>query len=178
MRDLRADFEAQALPWMDPLYRFAVRLLGSAAEDATDLVQETYLRAFRSFYQFRRGSDCKSWLFQIMYSIFVNQYRKKRRQPKTITFQELEKQFCLAAQAPNHLEKKSEDIEGALKRLPQKFRTAILLVDVEEFSYEEAAAAMNCAVGTVRSRLHRARKLLYLALIEYARTHGYAEKTA
>jgi RNA polymerase sigma-70 factor (ECF subfamily) len=178
MRDLRADFEAQALPWMDPLYRFAVRLLGSAAEDATDLVQETYLRAYRSFHQFKHGSDCKSWLFQIMYSIFVNQYRKKRRTPEMIAFQELGKKFSAAAQEPNHFGNDSEDIEGALKELPEKFRTAILLVDVEEFSYEEAASAMNCAVGTVRSRLHRARKLLYLALIDYARAHGYAERTA
>jgi RNA polymerase sigma-70 factor, ECF subfamily len=177
MRDLRADFEAQALPLKDTLYRFAVRLLYSAAEDATDLVQETYLRAYRSFYQFKDGTDCKSWLFQIMYSIFVNQYRKKQRQPETIAFYDLEKKITPATQEPAGLEIHSENVEGALKELPENFRTAILLVDVEEFSYEEAATAMNCPVGTVRSRLFRARKLLYVALIEYARTLGYAEKT-
>jgi RNA polymerase sigma-70 factor, ECF subfamily len=176
MRDLQADFEAQALPWMDTLYRFAVRLLYSAAEDATDLVQETYLRAYRSFHQFKHGTDCKSWLHQIMYSIFVNQYRKKQREPETIVLNDLEKRFISATEVPERLAIHSEHVEGALKELSDDFRTAILLVDVEEFSYEEAAAAMNCPVGTVRSRLFRARKLLYISLVEYARSNGYADK--
>jgi RNA polymerase sigma-70 factor, ECF subfamily len=176
MRDLRADFEAQALPWMDTLYRFAVRLLCSADEDATDLVQETYLRAYRSFYQFEQGTNCKSWLFQIMYSIFVNQYRRKQREPETIAFHDLEKKFSSFASGPD-FQSQGDDVEGALKRLPEEFRTVILLVDVEEFSYEEAASAMNCPVGTVRSRLFRARKLLYISLAEYARANGYADKS-
>jgi RNA polymerase sigma-70 factor, ECF subfamily len=176
MRDLQANFEAQALPWMDTLYRFAVRLLCSAAEDATDLVQDTYLRAYRSFYQFKDGTDCKSWLFQIMYSIFVNQYRKKQREPETIAFHELEKKLLAAAPEPERFCVHSEYVEGALKELSDEFRTAILLVDVEEFTYEEAAEAMNCPVGTVRSRLFRARKLLYISLGEYAKANGYADK--
>src|SRR5262245_23319712 len=112
MRDLRADFEVQALPWMDTLYRFAARLLNSAEEDPTDLVQETYLRAFRSFYQFKHGTDCRSWLFQIMYSIFVNQYRKKQREPETIALHELEKKSILATQEPQRLRIHSEFIES------------------------------------------------------------------
>jgi RNA polymerase sigma-70 factor, ECF subfamily len=175
MRDLRADFEAQALPWMETLYRFAARLLYSAAEDATDLVQETYLRAYRSFYQFEQGTNCKSWLFQIMYSIFVNQYRRKQREPDTIAFHDLEKKFSSSAPGAD-FQYQGDDVDGALKQLPEEFRTVILLVDVEEFSYEEAAAAMNCPVGTVRSRLFRARKLLYISLAEYARAKGYADK--
>jgi RNA polymerase sigma-70 factor, ECF subfamily len=178
MLDLRADFEAQALPWMDTLYRFALRLLSSAKEEPADLVQETYLRAYRSFYQFKQGSNCKSWLFQIMYSIFVNQYRRKQKEPETLAFHELEKRFIASVQQPNCFEKRASDVERALKRLPEEFRTAILLVDVEELSYEEAAVAMNCPVGTIRSRLFRARKLLYISLVEYARANGYADKSA
>jgi RNA polymerase sigma-70 factor, ECF subfamily len=177
----RRRFEETALPFLRAIHSVAWRLTHDA-EEARDLVQETCLRAYRTFEGFRAGTNCKAWLLTILYSIFVNRYRKKRRQPRTISIEELEKQF------PTRVESAPSDrlsdrlwsdreVEEALAALPEDFRSAVLLVDVGELTYEEAAAALACPVGTVRSRLFRARKALFVSLQDYARRAGYPRPT-
>jgi RNA polymerase sigma-70 factor, ECF subfamily len=175
--DRRTRFEAAALPWMRALYGMAFRLT-HGSDEASDLVQETYLRAFRGFDSFVPGTNCKAWLFRILYSVFINRSRKAQREPAGMSIEDLEKRYQVwveagggpAAGAPTSFT--DGEIEEALRHLPESFRSAVLLVDVEELSYEEAAAALECPIGTLRSRLFRARKLLFAALQGYARqTH-------
>jgi RNA polymerase sigma-70 factor (ECF subfamily) len=177
----RNQFAAIALPFTRPLYN-AARRLAYTHEDASDLVQETYLRAYRTFDNFTLGTNCKAWLFTILYSIFVNKYRKEQREPEAVSAEELEERFdrCLAgAWDPQQLlilEQVGTEVDQALNRLPETFRSVVLLVDVEEMSYEETAAVLSCPVGTVRSRLYRARKLLFTELQQYALLQGYGKK--
>jgi RNA polymerase sigma-70 factor (ECF subfamily) len=185
-RNTREEFEATALPFLPDSYRFALRLT-QRPEDARDLVQETYLRAYRTFGNFREGTNCRAWLFTILYSIFVNQYRKEKREPKFLSVEELEARFDGTVRGeipggpvaePASLEAWTDsEVEAALAELPESSRATVLLVDVEELTYEEAAEALGCAVGTVRSRLSRARKLLYTALQDAARRRGYLKDT-
>lgn len=177
--DKRQHFEATALPFLSALYGYAIRLTRNG-ETARDLVQETCLRAYRTFDNFRPGTNCKAWLFTILYSIFVNRYWKKQREPKTVPLDEIEREFRGALEADDAIRAAGRDpvwtdpdIDAALGVLPEAFRATVVLVDVEELTYEEAAVAMNCPVGTVRSRLNRARKLLFVALHEHARRAGY-----
>ena len=181
----RADFERTTLPFMHKLYGAACRLVG--AEEARDLVQETYLRAYRTFAGFEPGTNCKAWLFTIMYSVFANRYRKRRRQPTTLSIEELEAQRGQSLPAKgwgSHLEVLQNpdlgwagpEVDGALGRLPEEFRGAILLVDVGELTYEEASRALGCPLGTLRSRLFRARKLLFDSLQEHAAKLGYGKR--
>lgn len=179
----RAQFETTALPFMRAIYNAALRLT-HRSEDASDLVQETYLRAYRTFSNFSPGTNCKAWLFTIMYSIFVNKYRKEQRQPESVSVEELEEKFhrlLAAAEWDPYLEQDAgvmaAEVVQALNKLPESFRLAVLLVDVEEMSYEEAAAILNCPLGTLRSRLFRARKLLFLELQPYAQRKGYRQKS-
>jgi RNA polymerase sigma-70 factor (ECF subfamily) len=175
-----ARFEAAALPFMSALYNKASYLTRSP-EDARDLVQETYLRAFRTFSSFQEGTNCKAWLFTILFSIFINKYRKQQREPGTVSIEEMEDVFhrTLAdsnwetnfAALSGH-EWQGTEVNQAIARLPEDFRSAVLLVDVEGFTYEEAAAVLNCPVGTLRSRLFRARRTLFIALREYAEKIG------
>jgi RNA polymerase sigma-70 factor (ECF subfamily) len=178
----RARFEAAAIPLMKHVLN-AARYLAHSPEDARDLAQETYLRAYRTFENFRPGTNCKAWLFTILYSIFVNRYRKQQREPKTIPVEELEEKFhrslhAAEERAPSRnsdgtLRWSDADIAAALNELPEDFRAAVLMVDVEELTYEETARALDCPIGTVRSRLSRARKLLYTSLEDRARREGY-----
>lgn len=181
--DRRRRFEDTALPWMGAIYGTALRLTGRP-EDARDLVQETYLRAYRTADNFRPGTNAKAWLSTILYSIFVNRYRKRQREPKMVSLEEMETRFWEISTPPAQKEAglagdgrapswTEREVERAVAELPESFRTAVLLVDVEEFSYEETAAVMDCPVGTVRSRLSRARKMLFVALEQYARRTGY-----
>ena len=178
----RAEFEATAVPLMKALYN-AARRLTDGPEDAADVVQETYLRAYRTFESFTPGTNCKAWLFTIMYSVFINEYRRKQRRP-TVSLDDLEQRFEGFLEAPNDTEaaaatvelrgiRVGAEVEGALKRLPPDFSAPVLLVDVEGFSYDEAAAVLRCPVGTVRSRLFRARRLLFAALQDYAGQAGF-----
>ncbi len=179
----RRRFENEAVPFMQPLYRTAVHLTRSA-DEARDLVQETYLRAYRAFDQFTAGTNCKAWLFTIMHSIFNTAYRKARREEKGVQALALEAERDLesagsdGAGAQDFVNAPAEwvdaEVERALKQLPEDFRSVVLLVDIGELSYDEAATALQCPVGTVRSRLFRARKLLYAALQDYAGEKGYA----
>jgi RNA polymerase sigma-70 factor (ECF subfamily) len=168
---------------MRAVYNTALRLT-HRPEDASDLAQETYLRAYRAFESFAAGTNCKAWLFTILYSVFVNRYRKLQREPRRVSIDELEERYqvFLKAEGPadpllamlgSESRSLDSEIEEALRQLPESFRSAVLLVDIEELSYEEAAAALGCPVGTLRSRLFRARKLLFGALRGYARQTGY-----
>ena len=181
-----ARFEAAALPWMSALHHKALTLTRRPAE-AADLVQETFLRAYRTFENFEAGTNCRAWLFTILYSIFVNKYRKAQREPDLISMDELEEAHHreladpawddeFAALAGVELDWQGPEISAALGKLPEEFRSAVLLVDVEEFTYEEAAAVLNCPVGTLRSRLFRARRVLFVELRDYARKMGFIER--
>jgi RNA polymerase sigma-70 factor (ECF subfamily) len=179
----RAQFEATALPFMRSVYNTALSLT-RRPEDASDLVQETYLRAYRTFSNFAPGTNCKAWLFTIMYSIFVNKYRKEQREPEFVSVEELEEKFHRSLAAADwdpyvarNMGVMAAEVDQALNRLPESFRLAVLLVDVEEMSYDEAATILNCPIGTLRSRLFRARKLLFLELQPYAQKKGYSQRS-
>ncbi len=178
-----ARFESAALPFMDALYHKAL-VLTRRPEDASDLVQETYLRAYRNFASFTEGTNCKAWLFTIQYSIFVNKYRKAQREPDTVSLDELDAAFehvladenwdaDFATLTGSELDWQEPEVSDALGKLPEEFRSAVLLVDVEELSYEEAAGVLACPIGTLRSRLARARRILFVALRDYARARGF-----
>jgi RNA polymerase sigma-70 factor (ECF subfamily) len=171
METLRSRFERIALPLMSVLYRGALRMTKNP-DDARDLVQETYLRAYRTFSNFREGTNCKAWLFAISYSIFINKYRKRLREPLTVPIEDVEEQFADAASQTVTFPE-SPPVEQALSQLEEPFRSAVVLVDMEELTYEEAAEVLKCPVGTVRSRLFRARKTLFTKLSAYAGKLGY-----
>lgn len=182
-----ARFEAVALPFMDALYNKALQLT-RRPEDAGDLVQETFLRAYRTFGNFTEGTNGKAWLFTILYSIFINKYRKEQREPDTVSLDELEETFqqtladhdweaTFIALVDSERDWTGPEVREALGQLPENFRTAILLVDVEGLTYEEAAAVVMCPVGTLRSRLFRARRMLFVALRNYARKMGFIRGT-
>lgn len=176
----RESFERDALPHMEALYNFAVRMTMDQAE-AEDLVQETYLKAYRFFDKFEPGTNCKAWLFRIMKNSYINRYRKARKAPQTVDYSTVE-EFCHTISAegfdagnPAPFEHLLDDeVTIAIEQLPEDFRTAVILCDIEGFTYEEIAEFADCPVGTVRSRLHRGRRLLRDALLEYAASRGYA----
>ena len=149
-------FEREALPQMKSLYGTAYRLTRNAA-DAEDLVQETYLRAFRAFQSYRPDTNIRGWLFTILYRVRADQFRKAGRSPKTV---ELPDDLAAAAQPSDDLASGREDIERALDGLPEAFRTAVVLRDLQDFTYEEIARIMDIPIGTVMSRIHRGRALL------------------
>lgn len=161
------------------LYRTA-RRLSQQPDDAGDLVQETLLRAYRTFESFQPGTNAKAWLFTILYSIQSNIWRRDRRTPQEVSLDEIDERFRRAVtsgtpDAERRLLTRldaSPEVDNALRRLPEVYRAVVLLIDVEELTYEEAAAALACPVGTVRSRLARGRKLLFVALHEYAKRIG------
>jgi RNA polymerase sigma-70 factor (ECF subfamily) len=167
VRVAASGFEDTCLPFTRALYGTAVRLT-QRPEDASDLVQETFLRAYQGFDRFREGSNAKAWLFTILHSVFVNRYRKARREPDRVSIDDVDERFLAArnghpglasAAAPT-----TAELESALARLPEVHRLTILLVDIEGFSYEEAADCLAVPVGTVRSRLFRGRKMLFVLL--------------
>lgn len=180
--DRRHRFEALALPLSTALFGFAVRLTRDR-DRAADLVQDALLRGYRTFDGFRPGTNAKAWLFQILYSVFVNDYHMQRRRPPVVSMDELEQRYqqcleipdweaCRAVLENPALERHPGEVAQAVASLPETFRHALVLVDVEELSYEEAAEVMDCPLGTLRSRLHRARKLLAVELQDYARRIG------
>jgi RNA polymerase sigma-70 factor (ECF subfamily) len=182
------EFERQALPFLSSLYNTAFRLARNA-EDAEDLVQETYLRAYRSFDQFTPGTNLKAWLFRILKNAFINEYRKRRATPVEEEFGALEDSFesridsdrYPAAKNPEQeaLERSlDEDVQRALDLLPPDYRMAVLLADLEGFSYKEIAEILEIPIGTVMSRLYRGRKQLEEVLLRYARSHNYLPEGA
>jgi RNA polymerase sigma-70 factor (ECF subfamily) len=167
---------------MDQLYAAALRYTKNP-EDARDLVQDTYIKAFTSFHQFEDGTNLRAWLYRVLTTTFINSYRKKQRQP-LIANNELEDwQIDRAQSHTSDLGKSAEvealenlpdsDIKNALQELPDEFRMAVYLADVEGFSYKEIAEIIDIPAGTVMSRLHRGRKLLREKLADYARELGY-----
>ncbi len=179
----RAEFEAIALPWLDAVYRVALRLTRQPA-DAADLAQETLLRAYRTFGNFQPGTNSRAWLFTIMYSIFINEQRRLARRGVHVPIDLLEQDDALTAPSdagPSQTLMNDvvrgfgvgPEVARALGSLTPEFRAAVLLVDAEAMTYEEAAAVLQCPVGTVRSRLYRARRHLAAALREYATRSGF-----
>ncbi|MBI1849420.1 MAG: sigma-70 family RNA polymerase sigma factor [Planctomycetes bacterium] len=173
--DLRARFEAEALPHFRAVFNVARRLT-RRDEDAHDLTQEAFFRAYRKFDTFAPGTNCKAWLFTITYSLFVNRYHRDRRDPHVVPLDQHDEVPGRGSTDARHVPTPARaavaaDVETALAELPEEYRAAILLVDVEELSYEEAAAALGCPVGTIRSRLFRARKHLAASLRDYDMAH-------
>ncbi len=179
MDQRRQEFEATALPFARSLYGTALRLTGRA-DDAADLVQETFLRAYRTFDSFRIGTNAKAWLFTILRSVLANRYKRMRRAPPTVPFDEIEERFGrVAPSVTSPLEEPGvEEVGRALGSLAEEFRLAVLLVDVEGLTYEEAARALGCPVGTIRSRLARGRRALFIELRGYARGAGYPDRSS
>jgi RNA polymerase sigma-70 factor (ECF subfamily) len=176
-------FEQDTAPLLDPLYASALRMTRSPA-DAEDLVQETMLRAYRSFDRFEPGTNLKAWLFRIMTNAYINIYRKRQREPQQISAEEVE-DFDLYRELKTHdpqFEATPEnivldqlldaDIVTAIEDLPEQFRLAVILSDVEGFTYAEMAEIMEVPMGTVMSRLHRGRKALQKRLLNLAREKG------
>lgn len=180
-QELRAVFQRDAVPHMDALYNFALRMTMDAAE-AEDLVQETYLKAFRFFDSFEQGTNCKAWLFRIMKNSYINRYRKAQKTPETVDYDAVE-EFYYSIRSDSAAESDlssmlfnnilDDEVTAAIERLPEDFRTVVILCDIEGFTYEEIAEFVDCPVGTVRSRLHRGRKLLRDSLLDYATEKGY-----
>jgi RNA polymerase sigma-70 factor (ECF subfamily) len=178
----RARFEAEMVPLLRAVHRMARRLTHSPA-DAADLVQDTMLRAYRGFDGFAPGSNRKAWLLKVAYSAFSNRYRRARREPEPVPDDELERRFAQAVgvqgepATPTGLDRGAwgtgAEVEAALRQLSEPLLAAVVLVDLEDLTYEEAATALGCPVGTVRSRLFRGRKHLFVALQEYALERGY-----
>jgi RNA polymerase sigma-70 factor, ECF subfamily len=179
------EFEAEALRHLDALYRTALRMTRSEA-DAEDLVQETYIRAFRFRDQFTLGTNMKAWLFRILTNTFINTYRRKSAQPEVTDLEGVDEFSLYRRMANDRAASSSPDPEAellnsvvdtevtdALEALPEKFRTTVLL-DVEGFSYKEIAEMLGIPIGTVMSRLHRGRKFLQKRLYELARERGIA----
>lgn len=177
------DFETAALPFLDSLYNMAFRLTRNA-EDAQDLVQETYLKAYKYYDKFTKGTNLKAWLFRIMKNTFINSYRKKQNQPSQSAFSDIEDSFeSMLSDEVNRKHKDpeqqfldqmlDEDVQNALDSLREDYRMVILLVDLESFSYKEAAEILDVPVGTVMSRLYRGRRQLENTLLEYAQNYGY-----
>ena len=176
------DFIEAVTPYADQLYPAALRMTRNSA-DAEDLVQETFTKAFANFHQFRAGTNLRAWLYRILTNTFINGYRKKQREPRQEITDEI-KDLQLAA-ADTHASTGSRSAEAevldrlpdsavrtALARLPEEFRLVVYLVDVEGFSYKEVAERMDTPLGTVMSRLHRARRQLRVLLADYARECG------
>lgn len=172
----RGRFEALVLPLMRPLFNAALRL-SRDRHTAEDLVQETYLRGYRTFDNFTEGTNARAWLLTILHSVFVNRYHKQRKEPISLPPEEVEVVASRTAAAdpgpPGEKQPTSEEVEAALAKLPEHFRAAVMLVDLHDFPYEQAASALGCKLGTLRSRLFRARQLLFTELQEYARGLGY-----
>ena len=180
----KQEFEEVALPYLQPLFNLALNLTRNR-KDAEDLVQETYLRAYRFFDSYKPGTHIKAWLFRILRNTFINRYRAAKVRPEEVDFDKVETSYERAVDehfrhdnqtaSPEEMVMNGildEEMEQALSSLPEEYRTVVILTLVEEMSYKEVAAALSIPLGTVMSRLHRGRKLLQASLFEYAQKKG------
>ena len=179
--EVDAQFEKEFMPLITPLYNFAYRLTLDE-DDANDLVQETYLKAYRFFSSYEQGTNAKAWVFRILKNSFINDFRKKSKEPAKVDYQEVETYYNsedvdesitvdLRVEALQDMI--GDEVANALNALAVDFRTIIILCDLEGFTYDEMAKILDIPIGTVRSRLHRARNLLKDKLKVYASTMGY-----
>ena len=187
----RKEFEETAMEHIESLYNMALRLVFNK-EEAEDLVQETYLKAYRFFDSFQKGTNIKAWLYKILKNTFINKYRKEIATPSEILYDNLEavnsglayEQETNSTELADTLESKyadfsgllEDDVKQALDSLPAEYREAILLSDVEELSYQDIAEIANVPIGTIKSRLNRGRKLLQKKLFEYAKDKGFIKR--
>lgn len=177
-------FEKEFLPQIDALYNFAFHLTYDE-DDANDLVQETYMKAYRFIDKYHEGTNAKAWLFKILKNAFINQYRKKSKQPTRVDYEEIvnyhdseDTQYTGYSDLREEIYQgmMGDEVTNAINGLDVDFRTVILLCDIEGFTYEEIAKIIDIPIGTVRSRLHRARNMLKEQLRAYAQKMGYEDK--
>ena len=178
-------FEAIALEHFDALYNTAMRLTRNPSE-AQDLVQETYLKAYRFFHRFEPGTNIKAWLFTILRNTYINAYRKAARQQQQVDFDQIAPFYADPSGATEWTERGSteamlthlvqDDVKRALESLPDEYRMVVLLADLEDFAYKEIADIVGCPVGTVMSRLFRGRRQLRKSLAEFAKKSGYVKE--
>ncbi len=175
------EFQSEAIPHMDILFNYALRLTGNP-EDANDLLQETFLKAYRFWDKFEKGTNCRAWLFRIMRNSYINRYRKAVKTPEHVDYDEIKEFYNTIREQSTDANDLSERLYGqllddqittAITGLPEEFRTVVILCDIEGFTYEEAAEFVDCPIGTIRSRLHRGRKLLRDKLFKYAHERGF-----
>ncbi len=175
------DFRKEMLPHLEALYNFALHLANDH-EDAEDLVQDTMVKAYRFFDSYEKGTNAKAWLFRILKNSFINRYRKVSKQPNQVDFDEIssfyetvrsEQSDTTDMQEILFREMLDDEVSTALKKLPEDFRTVVILCDIDGFTYEEIANMLDVPIGTIRSRLHRGRNLLRSLLEKYAEARGF-----
>lgn len=178
------EFVREAIPQMEILYNYALRMTANP-DDANDLVQETFLKAYRFWDKYEKGTNIRAWLFRIMKNSYINRYRRETKEPETVDYNDIQNFYNTIryeSSDPNDLQEKifggllEDDVARAIESLPEDFRTVVILCDIEGLSYEEIAEFVDCPIGTVRSRLHRGRKILRDKLLRFAKDHGYIAK--
>jgi RNA polymerase sigma-70 factor (ECF subfamily) len=184
-------FVQDTMEYMQPLYTAALRMTRNPA-DAEDLVQETYLRAYRSYGSFQEGTNLRAWLYRILTNTFINSYRSKKRRPEVSDVEDIEDLYLYkrlgASSAGETAGRSAEEelfehitdsqVKEAIEALPEQFRMAVLLADVEGFSYKEIADMLDVPIGTVMSRIHRGRRALQKALLDFGRERGLVGESA
>ena len=182
-----SEFEQVALVHIDSVYNVALRMTRNKS-DAEDLVQETYLKAFRFFAKFQSGTNCKAWLLKILTNLFNNKYRQRIKEPPQVSYDEIEEDFLYSRLLKGTLEPNEnpeqilfsqiveDDVKKVMDSLPEEFRMVVILSFIEDCSYKEIAEIMDTNIGTVKSRLHRGRTMLQKALYEYAKKRGFVKE--
>lgn len=177
----QTDFRDEMVPHLESLYNFALHLT-SDHEDAEDLVQDTMVKAYRFFNSYEKGTNAKAWLFRILKNSFINRYRKISKLPNQVDYDEIspyyetirsEQSETTDMQELMYREMMGDEVTKALKKLPEDFRTVVILCDIDGFTYEEIANMLDVPIGTIRSRLHRGRNLLRSLLNSYAEERGF-----
>lgn len=180
----KEQFEEDIIPHTDAMYHFAIQLT-SDPNDAEDLVQNAFVKAYRFFDSYELGTNAKAWLFRILKNSYINEYRKKSKQPSQVDFDDVssfyesirdERTDTSNMEEQMYRDLLDDDISKALKDIPEDFRTVIFLCDVEDFTYEEISNMLDIPIGTVRSRLHRGRNLLMDYLASYGKKRGYGNE--